>query len=124
MNDLKELREILPNYEIICIKNDLYIISTPYCKWTTPFSTIRKNIRLIKSIHDNLNNIVQFLELNDFTFDGYMFNRNSSPYIKAIVHVSSLSIHGITMNSIDDFYQVIREKLNLGLLSKPVIQNE
>jgi len=120
MNDLKELREILPNYEIICIKNDLYIISTPYCKWTTPFSTIRKNIRLIKSIHDNLNNIVQFLELNDFTFDGYMFNRNSSPYIKVIVHVSSLSINRITMNSIDDFYQVIREKLNLGLLSKPV----
>ena len=66
------LQNLLPRYTILDRKDNRYTIFTQSKSITMHISRI-KNSKMIILLHNNFIDIKQFLELNNFIFDGVIY---------------------------------------------------
>ena len=119
---MQALQKLLPKYTIIYCGNNSYTIYGHFNSLTMHISQIENN-KIIISIHNHFNSIEQFLELNNFVFDGQIYeNHNLQLYIN--IFVNKIRINNDDIYDLDEFYQIIRDKLYLEMLNKPVMINE
>lgn len=122
MSDLEALRELLPKYTITLIEKRFYAINAGF-DGTCVLSIKKECIKIVKEIHDNCEHMLRFLLLNDFILQSDTKHHYVHRFldIRVRINISTIYINDLPYDLIEDFYQIIRKKLNLDSLNKQVI---
>lgn len=123
MCDLEILCKLLPKYTITYIEKKFYNIDAGFDVVYIRTST-SECVSVVKEIHDNYDYMLQFLLLNDFILQSdatYPYYVHKFLHIRVCINMRSININGTPFHSVDEFYQIIRKKLDLDSLNKQVI---
>ena len=135
---MDKIFELLPNWDISKNKSRIYIKSEHfYIKISTSDICVSRYIDNMIDIHNSIDYVTEFLLLNDFIhenrwYDGDKYYRYFNKQKIITVTLDGNFMYNVSYGSFNEhnYYNsqqlldVLREKLDLNSLNKPVIINE
>jgi hypothetical protein len=123
MSDLDVLCKLLPKYTITYIEKKFYKIDAGFDVMFIRTSASER-VSVAKEIHDNYDYMLQFLALNDFILQSdtkYPYYVHKFLHIRVRINIQTIYINDLPFHLVDEFYQIIRKRLDLDSLNKQVI---